>query len=75
MMILSFYQGQKHFPINYNVKKIVAYIIFAIALYLLSRFFNEFALPMKLTMNTFILFVFLLVVWRYEKSDLMALKN
>lgn len=75
MMILSFYQGQKHFPINYNVKKIIGYIILSVALYLLSNFFNEFALPIKLIMNTIILIVFLIIVWLNEKSDLLALKN
>jgi O-antigen/teichoic acid export membrane protein len=75
MMIFSFYQGQKHFPINYEVKKILGYIFFSIALYLLSRLFVDMPLNIKLVINTSLLIVFAAVVWRIEKSNFIALKN
>lgn len=75
MMILSFYQGQKHFPINYDVKKILGYIFFAVGLYFVSMLFVDVQLTFKLIINTMILIAFLIVVWLTEKSNLIALKN
>jgi O-antigen/teichoic acid export membrane protein len=75
MMILSFYQGQKHFPINYDVKKILGYIVLTITLYMLSNLFLEFEFVLKLIINTAILSIFLIVVWLNEKNNLMTLKN
>jgi O-antigen/teichoic acid export membrane protein len=75
MMILSFYQGQKHFPINYDVKKILGYIVLSITLYMLSNLFLEFEFVLKLIINTAILSIFLIVVWLNEKNNLMTLKN
>jgi O-antigen/teichoic acid export membrane protein len=75
MMVLSFYQGQKHFPINYDVKKILGYIVLSIALYLISNLFVELEFTYKLFINSTIFFVFLVVVWLNEKNDLIALKN
>lgn len=75
MMILSFYQGQKHFPINYDLKKNLGYIIFSMVLYLLSRVFVDVELTLKLIINTAIFAVFLIAVWRLEKKDLLALRN
>lgn len=75
MMMLSFYQGQKHFPINYDIKKILGYIVFSIVLYLLSNLFVDVDFALKLIINTAIFMVFLVVVWYKEKNDLMALKN
>lgn len=75
MMVLSFFQGQKHFPINYDVKKILGYIFFSVALYFLSRLFVDFALTLKLIINTGIFIIFVMVVWIKEKNNLMSLKN
>ena len=75
MMVLSFYQGQKHFPINYDLKKILGYIVLTITLYLLSNLFLEFEFVLKLIINTAILSIFLIVVWLNEKNNLMSLKN
>lgn len=75
MMIMSFYQGQKHFPINYDLKKILGYIFFSIALYLLSKPFVDLALSLKLIINSGLFLVFLMVVWINEKNNLRALKN
>jgi O-antigen/teichoic acid export membrane protein len=75
MMVLSFYQGQKHFPINYDVKKILGYIFFSVALYFVSLLFEDMQLTFKLIINTGIFLFFMIVVWLQEKNNLMALKN
>jgi len=75
MMVLSYYQGQKHFPINYDVKKTLGYIFFSIVLYLISMLFNDVELLFKLLFNSLLLLVFIAVVWVKEKNNLLALKN
>lgn len=75
MMVLSFYQGQKHFPINYDIKKIIGYIVFSIALYLISNLFVGFEFTLKIVLNTALFFVFLFTVWITEKKELMVLKQ
>jgi O-antigen/teichoic acid export membrane protein len=75
MMILSYYQGQKHFPINYDLKKIIGYIVFVLALYAISTFFLNFIPLLKLSLNTILILIFFGSVWILEKRDLMNLKN
>ncbi len=74
MMLLSYYQGQKHFPINYDLKKIIGYILCAIAIYLCSRLFVGLNLSIKLMINTALFFSFIIIVWMNEKGNLKALK-
>jgi O-antigen/teichoic acid export membrane protein len=75
MMVLSFYQGQKHFPINYDVKKIIGYIVFSIVLYFISTLFKDIDFVIKMLINTAILATFMLVVYKIEKESLMSLKR
>jgi O-antigen/teichoic acid export membrane protein len=37
MMIVSYYQGQKHYPIPYKVKKLAAYLAITVVLFFLHR--------------------------------------
>lgn len=69
MMLTSYFQGQKHFPINYDLKRIIGYIIFAITLYLLSNLFANYSVSLKLLLNTVLLFFFLGAVFKLEKKQ------
>jgi thiol:disulfide interchange protein len=69
MMLTSYFQGQKHFPINYDLKRIIGYIIFAITLYLLSNLFANYSVSLKLLLNTVLLFFFLGTVFKLEKKQ------
>ena len=70
MMILSYYQGQKHFPINYDLKKLLSYIFFAIFLYLFSRLFEHMEVAYKLIINTILLCLFIFTAYYFEKVKL-----
>jgi O-antigen/teichoic acid export membrane protein len=75
MMVISYSQGQKHYPIPYATKKLVAYVIIAIVLYLL--YFGVSAL----TTNTWILLItatllltlFILFLGLVEKREMSKL--
>lgn len=73
MMILSYILGQKHFPVNYNIAKILYYIIFAVAVYGLSVLVNERLLgspelPIKLTVNSCILVIYITILCFTERK-------
>jgi O-antigen/teichoic acid export membrane protein len=41
MAIVSWFWGQKHFPVNYNIVSITFYVWFAVALYVISRIIKD----------------------------------
>ena len=62
MMITSYILGQKHYPIPYNIKKGSFFLLFAVALYVLSvgfKFIFPDSVALILGFNT-VLFVFYL---------------
>lgn len=75
MMILSYYQGQKHFPINYDLKKILSYIFFAIILYFLSNLFKGLEMPYKYIGNTVLLLSYILTTYYFEKGNIKNLMH
>ncbi len=69
MMVLSFYFGQKHYPIPYNMKKIGGYLFISILFSILSFYVfrgNYFVgIPLLL--------LFMGIVYFYEKDDLLKI--
>jgi len=68
MTIISYFLSQKHFPINYNLKRILGYIALSVGLYLVSIFISAYYQIYTLLVNTLILFTFISVVLYVEKS-------
>jgi O-antigen/teichoic acid export membrane protein len=73
MTVTSYLVGQKYFPVKYDLKRIGAYFLVAMALYLIeiNVDFNDQIL--RMSFNTILMIVFLLFVWINEKSDLKGL--
>ncbi|GAB1416503.1 oligosaccharide flippase family protein [Paludibacter sp.] len=67
MMILSYFYGQKHMPIKYNLKSIGIYSILALVLFFVSMFVNTPYLILNLVIKTFLLIIFLVYL---VKTDL-----
>ena len=68
MMILSYYLGQKHYPVPYNLKIILGYLILAIGLSIIALNTNA-----NYYINTGLLLVFLLLVGFLEKNEIKQL--
>ncbi|HCY00966.1 MAG TPA: polysaccharide biosynthesis protein [Bacteroidales bacterium] len=67
MTVLCIVGGQKHYPIPYDFKRILLYLLAAIGLFLLGYFFSY---PSKLVLYSFrvlLIFTFLLFVFFIEK--------
>lgn len=69
MMVLSYVLGQKYYPIPYNLKKILAYLIISVVVVLLSFWvFNR-----NIYVGNAMLFVFLGGIIYFEKDQLKSL--
>lgn len=71
MMIASYMLGQKYYPVKYDLKNIFLYLVLALALYFLSTFTATDSMTITLLINTAILLVFVIIV--YKREDLRGL--
>lgn len=69
MMILSYYVGQKHYPVAYDVRSFFYYISLALLLWVLSIYIRHQLVlsdKMILSINTLLLILFVVIVWTSE---------
>jgi O-antigen/teichoic acid export membrane protein len=67
MMLLSYFYGQKHMPIQYDLKSIGSYTALALALYAISFFVKTPFVALNLTIKTLLLAIFVIYL---VKKDL-----
>ena len=78
MMGLSYYVGQKHYPVAYNIKSFFYYISLALLFWVVSIYIRhqiEASEKVILSINTLILFVFIGIVWTSERRKNMYLRR
>jgi O-antigen/teichoic acid export membrane protein len=68
MMLVSYYLGQKHYPVPYNVKRILSYIIFATIISIIALQTNK-----NYFINTALLLMFLITVLFFERKEIKQL--
>ena len=73
MMLASYFLGNKHYPVNYDVKRILGYITLSITLYLFSSWIKTNNTVLNLFMNNLLVLVFIAVIWKFEKTNLRKL--
>jgi O-antigen/teichoic acid export membrane protein len=73
VMMISYFLGQKHYPINYNLKKFGLYFFAALLLYALNLAIRDKNLPIQFIINNLFLLPMILLVIRVEKIDVQAL--
>ena len=74
MMIASWFLGNKHYPVNYDLKRILGYLALSVLLYFTSTFINGNSAPINLIINNLLLIGFGLVVWKLEGKKLIPVK-
>lgn len=76
MMIISFYLGQKHYPIPYPTIKILSYLIVAVGIYFVFSFIENYS--HNVIINFFISLTFIvayiLFLLKLEKEEFKSLK-
>ena len=73
MTVISYFVGQKYFPVKYDLKRMGSYLLVALALYLTENVVKFDIAILKLSFNTILMLMFFLFVWVREKSDLKGL--
>lgn len=73
MMVVSYFFGQKYYPIPYNLKRIFTYFLVAGILYLISIYTSTLQPFIKYASHTFFMFIFIISIYILEKSDLSSL--
>ncbi|HEY6162033.1 MAG TPA: oligosaccharide flippase family protein [Bacteroidia bacterium] len=71
MMVISYFVGNKYYPVDYDLKKILGYIVLALGLYFFSSILtsNDWAPFALLIVRNFLLLVFAGVVFTMERKD------
>jgi O-antigen/teichoic acid export membrane protein len=66
MMIISYFLGQKYYRVNYELKRILSYMIISAGLYFVSVFTTKYffgdSLVLRLAFNTLLLLVFVIYI-------------
>ncbi len=70
MMILSYFIGQKYFPVKYNVGKFTGYLGLSIGLYVFSTIIRPDDALLSIGFHTILIMIFLGVVLMIEKPKL-----
>ena len=66
MMVASYLLGNKHYPVNYDLKRIIGYLALSLSLYALGRLVVGLSPTNTLLVKNLILLVFLVTVWKME---------
>lgn len=76
MMVVSYVLGQKYYPIRYNIRAILVFLILAFGLYLLSFTWRGLDnLVLKLALNNLLVLLFAWLFYKLEFSNLKKLKQ
>ena len=73
MMVISYIFGQKFYPVPYDLKRIAIYFLIAATIYAASNFTGDLNAIVKYALNTILLGIFVLSVFRFERNELMKL--
>ena len=75
MMIISFFWGRQYYPVNYDLKRIFLYILFAIIIFGVSFFIQVQNPVYKFFVNSILIAIFAGIVFYKEKSYFLKSSN
>ncbi len=73
MMVASYFIGQKYYHVNYNIKRILLYILAPVGIYFVSTFIPFSAAWLHFSINTIFLLLFMAMVFAIEKPKQLKL--
>ncbi len=71
MLLLSYFLGQKHYPVPYDIKSILLYLSYALLIFYISTFVEDFHLVLKLFLNTILILTFMGTVIYKERLHVL----
>lgn len=75
MVVISYFLGQKYYPIPYDLKSISQYFGVALLIYFTSHLIHNFTPYLKYGLNTFLFMIFLFFIYLKEKNRIERLLN
>jgi O-antigen/teichoic acid export membrane protein len=73
VLTISYFLGQKYYPVPYNLKRIGLYFIITFILYLISLLFKDMHRLIQYSVGTLLIGLFGAIVFLFEKNDIKAL--
>ncbi|CAG0989836.1 MAG: oligosaccharide flippase family protein [Bacteroidetes bacterium] len=73
MCILSYFIGQKYYPIQYPVLKILFYLALAVVLYFASSFISIDDNVVSVLINNLLILLYLALIWKIERPKKMVI--
>ncbi|TAL59085.1 MAG: polysaccharide biosynthesis protein [Bacteroidetes bacterium] len=70
MMLISYLIGNKHYPVNYDLKRFFGYVTLSLILYSFSRYMEVESYAIDLTLKNLLVLVFVIVVFFVERNSL-----
>lgn len=70
MMVASYFLGNKHYTVNYDLKRIGGYLGLSLTLYFLSTFIHFQSMVFNLLLNNLLLLGFVGLIWQLEIKKL-----
>ena len=74
MMIISYFVGQRYFPVPYNLLKFLGYLGLAFALYFISTRFDISSRVISLVFHTLLLAAFCVTVLIFERPSILGFR-
>jgi O-antigen/teichoic acid export membrane protein len=73
MMVVSYFIGNKHYPVHYNIKRILGYLTLSLALYFTGFYLVPGNSAFAIVLNNLLVLLFIITVVLFERSDLQKL--
>lgn len=74
MMVASYFMGNKHYPVNYDLKRILGYLGLSLTLYFISILIKTESTFINLFLNNLMVLGFVFVAWKLERKNLIKQK-
>ena len=76
MMVISYFLGQKHFPVKYNLRSMLFFFFVALGFYFISLTYNSLSnIVIKLILNNLLVLLFAWLFYKLEFANLKNVKN
>jgi O-antigen/teichoic acid export membrane protein len=75
MMVASYFLGNKHYPVNYDLKRIFSYLGLSLTLYFISNYIKTESVGINLLFNNILLVGFCVVVWKMDIKNVLGFKR
>ena len=75
MMIASYFIGNKHYPVNYDLKRILGYLGLSLTLYAIYVLFKSEMVVINLLIGNVLLLAFIAFIWKIEKKHFIKMAS